>query len=977
MQAIAPVTTAQLLAVGQNPLMKLEIYVKGSWVDFGNLYSSEDLVGWWPFDEGAGATAHDKSLNLNDGTLYPTPVLINACDALTDWSSSLGSLSIDTDDKMEGVGSLKDTIASPVATTIYSTQYNPTGSWNWSAKKHILFWLKCDRASTAFTYARLQINDTSNNWRYWNFTFSAGEWTVVKKLLSTGDGESGTPPNLALINRVFISFKAADTTPFYKKIDDLRIDDRPQWVDGKVNKALDFDGEEDWVNCGENVRPVSAISVSAWLRPHAFQVGGAAISSGRNGGILLFYPSGTDVRFYVWTTGWNYITMAQADISLDEWHHFVLTYDQTNLKIFMDGEEKNSGGLSGDITYDGKNFEIGRYSGTGPYFDGLIDEVRIYKRVLTATEIKALAELKSKNYLETISMSLGGAKMTPKPVAGTWSATLFPSGVFHPDHPTSAYKDYLQTEKLIRISIGSTYSGVDYYWQRLIGYMDTPKFSTPDYRVSIKGRDYMKRLQETELRRPNNYWGSTATFNSIASDGLIGSELYAENDAMEIGGAEADNVTNWATANVTFVSLADVGGGSAFVGKASAIGALPRTITNVDVGAATAGKEYRVVFKHRGVGETGTIGVRYRIIQTSGNCFAKVFYPLDTWTTEIFYFTALDTEALQFQIVFLPQHPSDYRIDEISIYEWKSYWDRYYALPGGSTGPYYVTLDGVPVWHGTGDDEWRYTEDAEVGPDPPDHPAKIVYFNINKVVANGVANLVVSYFTQQVAEEVVADLLVLAGLYINQGAALAGMDFDATGVTIDLTWFRAGTNCLTAIKKICELCDYRFYFSYDGTPVFKAKPGAGGADFTFTDPKQISSSSTYQDKGEIKNRIVITGLRQSDTVGKEETMPSDLKGEDSDAGSITAYGERTLTIDNHLFQTQAVIDAMCTSLLAEYKDPKWYATLKMPYKPIPLELGDNIQWEERLSPILNVTLTGIIRDVKIDNYHTTYKCERT
>ena len=222
-----------------------------------------------------------------------------------------------------------------------------------------------------------------------------------------------------------------------------------------------------------------------------------------------------------------------------------------------------------------------------------------------------------------------------------------------------------------------------------------------------------------------------------------------------------------------------------------------------------------------------------------------------------------------------------------------------------------------------------------------------------------------------------ADLLVLAGLYADQAAALSGMDYDATGVTIDMTWFDAGTSCLDAIKKICELCDYRFYSNYDGTPVFKAKPAAGAAVFTFTDPKQIASISTYQDRNEIKNRIVIKGLKQSDTVGKEETMPSDLTGEASDATSIADYGERTLTIDNHLFQSQAVIDAMKASLLTEYKDPKWYSNLKNPFNPVPFEMGDNIQWEERLSPTLDITQTGIIRDIKIDNFNTTYKCVHT
>jgi len=147
--------------------------------------------------------------------------LISACDATTDWSGT--ALSIDTDDKKEGTGSLKDTVAEPVVDVSYVTQYNPGGTWDWSAKKHILFWLKSDRAITAFKYARVRIYDTLGNSRYWSLTFSAGEWTAFKFLLSTGDWESGTPPNLALINKVYIYFNAKDTTPFYKKIDHVRV----------------------------------------------------------------------------------------------------------------------------------------------------------------------------------------------------------------------------------------------------------------------------------------------------------------------------------------------------------------------------------------------------------------------------------------------------------------------------------------------------------------------------------------------------------------------------------------------------------------------------------------------------------------------------------------------------------------------------------------------------------------------------------
>jgi hypothetical protein len=148
---------------------------------------------------------------------------ISPCDAVTDWTASFGGvLSIDTDDKKEGTGSLKDNIAAPVIDTWYETCYNPTGSWDWSAKKHILFWFKCDRPNTAFGESIFRIFDTLGNNRWWNLTFSAGEWTAFKFLLSTGDGED-TSPDLALINRVYVRLQTADDTPFYKKIDHLKV----------------------------------------------------------------------------------------------------------------------------------------------------------------------------------------------------------------------------------------------------------------------------------------------------------------------------------------------------------------------------------------------------------------------------------------------------------------------------------------------------------------------------------------------------------------------------------------------------------------------------------------------------------------------------------------------------------------------------------------------------------------------------------
>jgi len=694
---------------------------------------------------------------------------------------------------------------------------------------------------------------------------------------------------------------------------------------------------------------------------------------------------------------------------------------------------------------------------------------------------KDLNSLAGENYVENVGISLGGASMTPNPIAGTWNVTLFnQDGIFHPQHPTSIYKDYCTTERLTRIWIGATYDGIDYYWQRIIGYMDIPKFSIPGYRVAISGGDYMKRLQETELRMPNNYWGSTWTTSSIASDGAAGIELYNEADAMDITG-EAPNVANWATEDCTFDWLADTTGGSLRVGQMITTEEEPLrpTAFNDNIFVPVIGREYclnfkyvwkaglaaslRVVISQHPAGDpwidlaqieelynraahndiTGVTaggagagdfsidddwtsrylaGETFEVTGSTGNdgtytisAGGPVFaagittIPVDeavpnavpdgkitimgAWWDEKLYFTAQTDDPIEIWL-YIYESPigSEFWFDQFSIFAFVPYWERYYNLrvqDANEEGVHHVTLDPTTgaedVWQGEEDEGWGYEEDTG-------H----VFFDPNKTVDAGVNNLVIYYFLATTPEDAVARILYLSGVfhpvnnvpYVSEAAAKTAMEaapgYAATGITIDKIWFESGTTCLDAIKKLCERgnvasVQYVFYFTYDGQPVFKPRPTVGAADFAFNDPKYIASINTYQNRNEIKNRIVIKGMRQAEPVGHDETRPSVLRGEAADDGvgsSIELYGERTLTIDNHLFQIQAAIDAMCIALLAKYKDPKWYSDIKVPFNPVPLEIGDSMSWVERLSPILNTAVkTGLIRDIKISNFNTIYKCE--
>jgi hypothetical protein len=307
-----------------------------------------------------------------------------------------------------------------------------------------------------------------------------------------------------------------------------------------------------------------------------------------------------------------------------------------------------------------------------------------------------------------------------------------------------------------------------------------------------------------------------------------------------------------------------------------------------------------------------------------------------------------------------------------------------YSMPAGCTGCYYAIWNGDPIYSGN---DWTY-----------DDAANEFVFNSDKVIGGGVNNLTVYYFTAQVPEEVVADLLVAAGLYATQADALSAMDYVATGVTIQRVWFDSGSSVRLAIEKICELLDYRFYFSYDNTPVFRPAPTAkaeGAEDLELTQ-NEYSGYRCYDNEDIFYNRIVIEGEEQASPIWKQDAQPNRLRGEASDTDSIDYYGERTWPITNHLFQDQTTLDAMCDYYLALYKDPKRYFEFTIDFSAIPLELGDTVRVQVRLDAAAGkgalygkqlysdflyadngivIVQRGLVRDIKVSKFDARYVCE--
>ncbi len=92
---------------------------------------------------------------------------------------------------------------------------------------------------------------------------------------------------------------------------------------------------------------------------------------------------------YARVGGGDKAVAGSAALPLNTWSHLAATYDGNTLRLYVNGTLVGSGPQSGTIAVSAGVLRIGGNAVWGEYFSGLIDEVRIYSRVLAASEIQA------------------------------------------------------------------------------------------------------------------------------------------------------------------------------------------------------------------------------------------------------------------------------------------------------------------------------------------------------------------------------------------------------------------------------------------------------------------------------------------------------------------------------------------------------------------------------------------------------------
>lgn len=174
---------------------------------------------------------------------------------------------------------------------------------------------------------------------------------------------------------------------------------------GNADSAYHFDGVDDFIQIPESdAFDSTAFSISLWFRAHAFPTeAGMLISKGQNnfeihtGAVEFTGPSAMKFlpRFVALGVAMDWHTPAEV-YEIDEWTHVVGVYDPgKEIRFYVDGVESALSGPANllDAPDNLLNARLGMRTDNTLPFDGDIDDVRIYNRVLTPDEVGQLHSL--------------------------------------------------------------------------------------------------------------------------------------------------------------------------------------------------------------------------------------------------------------------------------------------------------------------------------------------------------------------------------------------------------------------------------------------------------------------------------------------------------------------------------------------------------------------------------------------------------
>jgi len=199
----------------------------------------------------------------------------------------------------------------------------------------------------------------------------------------------------------------------------------PTYAPAAINQGLNFDGGNDYITAND-FNPGSSFTVSLWVRPDS--------SSGLDTYIEHVPNSQRNDFFLGYDNAVNQIVIELEDnnrfeggacgdpkfctgiaLSPNRWHHLTVTVTPTTLTLYIDGEQAYNVSHSTTVAFNPGIWMMGADSDSNPntransdYFDGRLDDIRVYNEILDQDDISDLIGLRGWWKLDQCSLSSPG-----------------------------------------------------------------------------------------------------------------------------------------------------------------------------------------------------------------------------------------------------------------------------------------------------------------------------------------------------------------------------------------------------------------------------------------------------------------------------------------------------------------------------------------------------------------------------------------
>jgi hypothetical protein len=222
----------------------------------------------------------------------------------------------------------------------------------------------------------------------------------------------------------------------------------PTWIEGKDGKALSFDGVDDCVKVldSDSLDMSNVITISAWFKTNTIvkpspDFGGDMGFISKDYSYMLGYQSFEDgtanASAWLLFSGEPWTRIVGPKLSTDTWYHEAVTFNCSTIRLYLNGMEVASLPHTGTLYTSvfplgfGNRFVLWNpYSAA--YFNGTMDEVKIYTRSMSAVEIwTEYASAPTAIQTQTVTLESG--------LSTTISFTWNPTGLAYGNYTVGAF----------------------------------------------------------------------------------------------------------------------------------------------------------------------------------------------------------------------------------------------------------------------------------------------------------------------------------------------------------------------------------------------------------------------------------------------------------------------------------------------------------------------------------------------------------